>query len=82
MFLRYNTQGKFVREVKINLTKIQVVSWRYSYTSKQEKTNLYFVYYDSYNQKNSLYVPMERLLDKPALFEYLETNFKDKCLEK
>lgn len=82
MLLRYNSLSKKPRVVLIDLKKIQVTSWRYTYTSKRDITHLYFNFIDKNNQKNSLYVPVEQLLDKEATFAYIETNFKAKCIEK
>ena len=82
MILRYNSLSKTPREVKVNLKKIQVTSWRFTYTPRREITHLYFNYIDAFDQKNSLYVPVAQILDKAATFEYIESNFKDKCLEK
>lgn len=75
------TLTKAPREVKVNLKAIKVLSWRFSYTKEREITHLYLSYLTEQNHKASLYVPVEQILDKAATFDYLETNFKDKCLE-
>lgn len=85
MYLRYNTIAvppKQPREVKVNLDKEKIIAWRYGYNSNNQITHFYLVYIDQYNQRNSLYIPTERLLDKNALFEYMEKNHRAKCLEK
>mgnify|MGYP001618536746 CR=1 FL=1 len=82
MKLRYTTLGPKAREIKINLKTIQVISWRFTYTRKRDITHLYLVYLDENTYRTSFYAPVDQILDKAATFEYLETNFKDKCLEK
>ncbi len=82
MILRYNSLSKVPREVKVNLKKVMVIAWRYSYNSVYEKTHLYVVYLCENGYRTSIHVPFYLLLDKEATFEYLTANFKDKCLEK
>lgn len=82
MILRYNSLSIKPREVKIDLKKVQVIAWRYSYNGKQEKTHIYLVYISELGYRTSVHVPFYLLLDKEALFDYLNVNFKDKCLEK
>lgn len=82
MFLRYNNLSKNPREIKVNLAQVEIISWRYGYNSKHEKTHFYIVYLDKNQFRNSIYVPFEQLLDKEALFEYMQKNHAAKCLEK
>jgi hypothetical protein len=82
MILSYISSNEAQKQVDVNLLDVTTISWRYGYNSHREKNYLYLVYISELGCRTTLYLPFFRVLNKPQLFHYFETNFKDKCLEK